>query len=331
MSNLSKDLREALSSHYKLNSLTEDHRETSVDGTVKLRLRTQEGYFLESVYIPTPTRRTLCVSSQVGCSLSCRFCATATMERKRNLFFDEIWDQYRFGNALALEESGEPLTNIVFMGMGEPLLNYDEVIVAIDLITYPTNFYFRGESRKTEPKRHREHLVVNKNQVTPHFSPKRITVSTAGITKGIRQLAEDQVKFELALSLHAADDDKRSQIMMNNPQNNLSHLRDSLCYFYEQTNNKITLEYLLLKGFNDSPKDAQNLIRFYHAVPAELVNIIEYNPVPGISFRKPGEEVFGRFVGALQNGAVNVHVRHSRGRDIAAACGQLANQTSPSV
>lgn len=313
MSNLSHVLIAKLRERYYLTELGRDHQEDSTDGTVKMRFRTEEGYFLESVYIPSGERNTLCVSSQIGCSLNCRFCATARMERKRNLHSDEIFDQFRWGQEISIERSGKPLTNLVFMGMGEPLLNYEEVLQAIFLITDPQGFV--SETGKGSSPRK-----------TAEFSPKRITVSTAGIAAGIRRLGEDRVPFDLALSLHASTDEKRSRIMMNNPRNNLKELRSALEYFYQQTGNKITLEYLLLDKFNDGEEDARDLVRFYRRVPAQLVNLIEYNPVPGIEFSQPDTKTFSHFREYLESRGVNVRVRRSRGKDIAAACGQLANE-----
>ena len=257
-----------------------------------------DGFYVESVLIPGEKRLTACVSSQVGCSLSCKFCATGYMDRKRNLDFDEIVDEVTLLNDLALKHHGRPLSNIVFMGMGEPLLNYKNVLKSIERITSPDGL---------------------------GMSPRRITVSTAGVAKMIHQLGDDKVRFKLALSLHAPNDEKRNEIMPINESNNLKTLIKELNYFYQQTGNEITFEYILFKDFNDSLKDAEELVKIYRQVPADLVNIIEYNPIEAADFEKPDEEKTNAFMHYLQSKRVNVHLRRSRGKDIDAACGQLAN------
>jgi 23S rRNA (adenine2503-C2)-methyltransferase len=298
MSNLGLELRSKLKEYFDLPALTIDTTQQSNDGTIKTRFRTHEGYMLEGVLIPTETRQTACVSSQIGCSLSCRFCATGTMERKRNLEFDEIYDQVAMINEEA-EKTGRKLSNIVFMGMGEPLLNYKNVVKAINKITAPDGM---------------------------GMSPKRITVSTAGVAKMIRQLGDDGVRFNLALSLHAATDDKRNEIMPINESNNIEALVDALNYFYEKTKNDITLEYILFKGVNDTLKDAAELVKIYRRIPTHLVNLIEYNTVEGLGFIKPDEKATQEFMDYLAAHRVNVRLRRSRGKDIDAACGQLANK-----
>ncbi len=298
MSNLPKALREKLTAEFTIPKVRNNHSQYSSDGTIKNRLQLHDDYYVESVLIPGDKRLTACVSSQVGCSLSCRFCATGTMDRKRNLDFDEIVDEVTLLNDIALKHHGKPLSNIVFMGMGEPLLNYRNVLKAIDKITSPDGL---------------------------GMSPRRITVSTAGVAKMIRQLGDDKVRFKLALSLHACNDTKRNEIMAINETNNLKTLIEALNYFYQQTGNEITFEYILFKDFNDSLKDADELIKIYRQVPADLVNIIEYNPVQGMKFEKPDEAKTDAFMRYLQAHRVNVHLRRSRGKDIDAACGQLAN------
>jgi 23S rRNA (adenine2503-C2)-methyltransferase len=242
---------------------------------------------------------TACVSSQIGCSLSCKFCATGYLDRQRNLNFDEIYDEVVLINQQAHNMRDQKLTNIVFMGMGEPLLNYKNVMKAIERITAPDGLA---------------------------MSPRRITVSTAGVAKMIKQLGDDQVKFKLALSLHAANDRKRNEIMPINETNDLSSLIDALNYFHKKTKNEITLEYILFDGFNDSPEDAAELIKVYRQVPADLVNIIEYNPIDFARFKKPTEEKTIAFMQILEKNRVNARLRRSRGKDIDAACGQLANK-----
>lgn len=300
MTNLGKELRVKLNEHFSLPALQTDTTQYSEDGTVKSRFKTVDGQLIEGVLIPTDERQTACVSSQIGCSLSCKFCATGYMERKRNLDFDEIYDEVVLINQQAQRVYNKKLSNIVFMGMGEPLLNYKNVLKAIEKITSPDGL---------------------------GMSPKRITVSTAGVAKMIRQLGEDKVKFNLALSLHAANDTKRNEIMPVNESNNIKALIEALNYFYSKTGNQVTFEYILFKNFNDSLKDADELIKIYRQVPADLVNIIEYNPIDAAKFLKPDEETVEKFMNHLSKARVNARLRRSRGKDIDAACGQLANKT----
>ncbi len=299
MSNLSKTVRSGLEQDFNLSSLTIDKEQQSVDGTVKIRCKTHDGFFIESVLIPTESRLTACLSSQIGCSLTCSFCATGKMKRKRNLQSTEIFEQYLILDKKCLDVFNKPLTNIVYMGMGEPLMNYHHVLQSIDFLSNPN---YCG------------------------MSPKRITLSTAGITKQIRQLADDKVRFNLALSLHAADDAKREKMMPINKTNNLQDLKEALLYFYNETNGEISLEYILFKGFNDSAEDAQNLIKFYRQIPIRMVNIIEYNFIGDSYFKKTSETECQQFVDILQKARVNARIRKSRGPDIDAACGQLANK-----
>lgn len=301
MSNLSKELRQRLTEHFTLPTLSIQTTQYSADGTIKSRFKTHEGHAVEGVLIPTDERKTACVSSQVGCSLSCKFCATGYMDRKRNLEFDEIYDEVVLINQQCERVYNKKLSNIVFMGMGEPLLNYKNVMRAIDRITAPDGL---------------------------GMSPRRITVSTAGVAKMIRQLGDDKVKFKLALSLHAANDIKRNEIMPINETNNLKALIDALNHFYKQTKNEITFEYILFKNFNDSLKDADELIKIYRQVPADLVNIIEYNPIDAATFAKPDDATVQQFMNYLEKNRVNARLRRSRGKDIDAACGQLANKDS---
>jgi 23S rRNA (adenine2503-C2)-methyltransferase len=299
MTNLSKELRQRLADNFSLPALTVDATQYSADGTIKSRFRTTDNHMVEGVLIPTDERKTACVSSQIGCSLSCKFCATGYMVRKRNLDFDEIYDEVVLINAESERIYQKKLTNIVFMGMGEPLLNYKNVLKAIELITSPDGLA---------------------------MSPRRITVSTAGVAKMIRQLGDDKVKFKLALSLHAANDKKRNEIMPINESNNIKALIEALNHFYQQTGNEITFEYILFKDFNDSRQDADELVKIYRQVPADLVNIIEYNPIDQALFAKPEENAIAAFMQHLEKNKVNARLRRSRGKDIDAACGQLANK-----
>lgn len=300
MTNLPFALREKLKAEYIFRPIVEDFVQTSRDGTVKSRFKLHDGHMIESVLIPVPDEKrfTACVSSQVGCSLACKFCATGMMGRIRNLDFPEIFDQVVRVNRQALEHFGHPLTNIVYMGMGEPMLNYSNTLRSIDLITSPKGL---------------------------GMSPSRITISTAGIAKMIRRLADDGVKTNLALSLHAANDAKRNEIMPINDQNGIDILMGALRYFYQKTKNRITYEYLTLQNFNDTEEDAVQLAALTKDFPVR-VNIIEYNTVDGLDFHKTTEDKLDRFVRVLNQHHVNVTVRRSRGKDIDAACGQLANK-----
>lgn len=299
MTDVSKELREKLAETYSFPALTVSTTQFSSDGTIKSRFKTFDGHMIEGVLIPTEKRNTACVSSQIGCSLTCKFCATGKMERKRNLDYDEIYNQVALINQQSEKSYDKKLSNVVFMGMGEPLLNYKNVLKAID------------------------RLISNDGLA---MSPKRITVSTAGVAKMIKQLGDDQVRFNLALSLHAADDAKRNQIMPINESNSIAELIVALNYFYEKTKNDITLEYILFKDLNDSLADADHLIKIYRQIPTHLVNVIEYNPIDGVSFEKPEDDATQIFTDYLAKHRVNVRVRRSRGKDIDAACGQLANK-----
>jgi 23S rRNA (adenine2503-C2)-methyltransferase len=301
MTNLSKQLRQQLGESFTLPSLTIDATQYSADGTVKTRFKTWDGHLAEGVLIPTELRNTACVSSQIGCSLSCKFCATGYMDKQRNLEFDEIYDEVVLINRQCEKQYGKKLTNIVFMGMGEPLLNYKNVLKAIERIASPDGLA---------------------------MSPRRITVSTAGVAKMIKQLGDDKVRFKLALSLHAANDAKRHEIMPINDSNNIKSLVEALNYFYKQTKNEISFEYILFNNFNDSLKDADELIKIYRQVPADLINIIEYNPIDFAEFSKPSEDKIEAFMKYLEKNKVNARLRRSRGKDIDAACGQLANKSN---
>jgi 23S rRNA (adenine2503-C2)-methyltransferase len=298
MSNLSKPLRELLQNHFEINALTIKNMQKSNDGTIKNAFRLFDGNIVEGVLIPADDRMTACVSSQVGCSLTCKFCATGRMERLRNLNADEIYDQVVAIRNQAIEHFDIPLSNIVYMGMGEPLLNYTNVLQSIEHITSP--------------------LGLN-------MSPKRITVSTAGIAKMIKKLGDDEVKFNLALSLHAANDTKRSEIMPINEHNNLEALMDALKYFYDKTGTRITYEYIIFKDFNDSLDDARELYNFAKQVPCKI-NIIEYNPIENSEFLNTSLDKTEAFKDYLESKNIIVNIRRSRGKDIDAACGQLANK-----
>ena len=302
MKNVPKDVRQKLDETYFISSLKEDLVQKSSDGTMKFRLELHDGFKIEAVLIPVSRddRYTICVSSQVGCSLSCKFCATGTMERSRNLKAQEIIDQYTIVNRYCKKAFGRGLTNVVYMGMGEPLLNYKEVVRSIRLMTSPD--------------------VLG-------MSPRRITVSTAGIAKMITKLADEGMKINLALSLHAATDEKRNKIMEINESNNLDTLLDSIHYFYRELYTKVSYEYIALRDFNDSIEDAEQLVELCQGIPV-MVNIIEYNTVALFDWQKTSEDQLNAFAKKLRDEDVMVTVRRSRGKDIDAACGQLAVESS---
>jgi 23S rRNA (adenine2503-C2)-methyltransferase len=276
------------------------HSQKSSDGTIKYAFKLNDGFLIEGVLIPTSNRVTACISSQVGCSLSCTFCATGFMKRERNLRIDEIYDQVAVLRKEAEREYNIKLSNIVLMGMGEPLLNYANVIGGIEKITSPDGL---------------------------GMSPQRITLSTAGIAKMIKKLGDDQVRFNLALSLHAANNEKRSAIMPINDSNSLEDLIEAINYFYDKTNTRVTLEYCVINDINDDPLEAEELITFARQIKCK-VNLIEYNPIDLAEFQSSSAEKIQRFAEYLERNKIIVNVRRSRGKDIDAACGQLANKVN---
>lgn len=300
MTNLSKPTRDLLEANFVINAVQVNEKQVSQDRTIKSSFRTADGKFVEGVLIPTASRMTACISSQVGCSLSCKFCATGRLDRLRNLNADEIFDQVVHIARQSEEHYGIPLSNIVYMGMGEPLLNYRNVIESIDRITSENGL---------------------------GMSPKRITVSTAGIAKMIHRLGEDKVRFNLALSLHAANEEKRNYIMPINETNSLDALATEMRFFYDQTGTRPTLEYIIFKDFNDGLEDAKELAEFCKHFPTKI-NIIEYNPIDGGEFQKATDARIEAFKTLLEERNLVVNVRRSRGKDIDAACGQLANKLS---
>ncbi len=298
MNNVSKKMLDLLNENYVINAVTVDKKQVSSDRTIKNAFRLYDGNIVEGVLIPTDNRMTACVSSQVGCSLTCKFCATGRLERLRNLNADEIFDQVAIIKKQAEEHYNIPLSNIVYMGMGEPLLNYSNVLKSIEMIT---------------------------SQNGLNMAPKRITVSTAGIAKMIHRLGDDEVKFNLALSLHAANDKKRDQIMPINEHNNLEVIKQALKHYYSKTKNHVTYEYIVFNNFNDTLEDARELYEFSKHVPCKI-NLIEYNPIEGGSFINTGEDKMKAFQQFLLSRGLIVNMRRSRGKDIDAACGQLANK-----
>ncbi len=299
MTNLSKTTRELLEANFVINHIKVDLMQRSADGTIKNAVRLHDDLVVESVLIPTKTRTTACVSSQVGCSLDCRFCATSRLKRMRNLNPDEIYDQ-----VVAIDNESRlyfdrPLSNIVFMGMGEPLMNYNNVLKAIEMITSPEGL---------------------------GMSPKRIIVSTSGVPKLIKRMADEEVRFKLAVSLHSAIDEIRTSIMPFNATFTLADLRESLIYWYEKTKSRITYEYVVWEGINDQKKDVDALVDFCRFAPSK-VNLIEYNPIDDGEFQQASNNAITMYVETLEKNGITVTVRRSRGKDIDAACGQLANKT----
>lgn len=299
MTNISKETRAMLEANFVINHIKVDTMQRSEDGTVKNAVRLHDDLVVESVLIPTNTRTTACVSSQVGCSLDCNFCATARLKRMRNLNPDEIYDQ-----VVAIDNESRlyydrPLSNIVFMGMGEPLMNYNNVMAAIEKITSTDGL---------------------------GMSPKRITVSTSGVSKMIKKMADDEVKFKLAVSLHSAIEETRNEIMPFTKNFPLDELKNALAYWYSKTKSKITYEYVIWKGINDDKQSIDALVKFCKYVPCK-VNLIEYNPIDDGLFQQASEQATQNYIDALEKNNIIVKVRKSRGKDIDAACGQLANKS----
>ena len=300
MTNISKETRQMLEAHFVINHIEVDQMQRSADGTVKNAVRLHDGLIVESVLIPTESRTTACVSSQVGCSLDCSFCATAQLKKMRNLNPDEIYDQVAAINKESLLYYNHKLSNIVFMGMGEPLMNYNNVLKAIEKITSE------------------EGLGI---------SSKRITVSTSGIPKMIKKLADDEVKFNLAVSLHSAIEEVRNKIMPFTKDFPLEDLKEALEYWYAKTNNRVSYEYVVWEGINDTKEAIMALVKFCKYVPCK-VNLIEYNPIGDPNFQQAKPQVISDYISILEMNDIIVNVRRSRGKDIDAACGQLANKKS---
>lgn len=298
MTNISKETRNHLESNFVINHIEVDSIQRSNDGTIKNGVKLHDGFIVESVLIPTKKRTTACVSSQVGCSLDCKFCATARLKRMRNLNPDEIYDQVKAIDNESRLYYKRPLSNIVFMGMGEPLMNYKNVLASIDKITSDEGL---------------------------GMASKRITVSTSGVPKMIKKLADDQVKFHLAVSLHSAIQETREKIMPFAKSFTLIDLQESLIYWYEKTKRKVTYEYIVWKNINDKQKDINALVNFCKEVPCK-VNLIEYNPIDDGEFQHADNQAIENYINVLEKNRIPVTVRRSRGKDIDAACGQLANK-----
>ena len=298
MTNISLKTREMLKEHFSLPAIEINTTQKSDDGTIKMSFRLFDGHIIEGVLIPSGKRMTACISSQVGCNLACKFCATGMIRYIRNLYFDEIFDQVAIIAETAENEYHTPLTHIVYMGMGEPMLNYHNVLKSVEKISSEDGL---------------------------GMSPQRITVSTVGIAPMIRQLGKDKVRFNLALSLHSAINEKRNQIIPYNLRNTLDDLIDAVKDFHQNTKTRITLEYIMLKGVNDNMEDARALAEFCKNFPVKI-NLIQYNPVENIPFEDSGEERTESFKAFLERKNLVVNIRRSRGKDIDAACGQLANK-----
>ncbi|MBO4737946.1 MAG: 23S rRNA (adenine(2503)-C(2))-methyltransferase RlmN [Bacteroidales bacterium] len=298
MTNLSAALRKILEANFSIRSIRIEQEYVSQDGTRKYILRLFDQQQIEMVLIPSQQRTTVCISSQVGCSLGCKFCATGSMGFKRNLHADEIYQQVFLANELSQQHYGTHLSNIVLMGMGEPLLNLDNVSKAIDMITGKDGM---------------------------EMSPSRITLSTAGIPTKLSRLAALQPNIGLAVSLHAADPTKRKTIMPIANTYSIAELVAALKDYHKTTKQRITIEYLLLKNINDSLDDAQLLANLCKNFPVKI-NLINYNSHPHSAFQPTTKEQQEAFAELLESKNMLVYVRQSKGQDIAAACGQLVNK-----
>ena len=298
MTNISKDLRDVLDNHFVINHIQVDKIQKSFDGTIKNAVKLHDDNTVESVLIPTDDRTTACVSSQVGCSLDCKFCATSKLKRMRNLNPDEIYDQVVTINDQSLKYFNRPLSNIVYMGMGEPLMNYNNLIKSIEKISSNKGF---------------------------NMSQKRIVVSTSGIPKMIKKLADENLKVNLALSLHSAIEETRNKIMPFSKKFSLDEIKDSLIYWYSKTKRKITFEYIVWKDINDSIEHIIALVNYCKSIPSK-VNLIEYNSIGDQNFQSAKPNIINLYKDILEKNRITVTVRRSRGKDIDAACGQLANK-----
>ncbi|MBK7143555.1 MAG: 23S rRNA (adenine(2503)-C(2))-methyltransferase RlmN [bacterium] len=297
MTDFSKQLRSQLEENYQFTPLQLEYSARSKDGTEKYLFRLPDGRPVETVLIPDDYRRTLCISSQSGCPLGCRFCATGTLGLLRNLTVGEIVGQLMYVRDL---HGDEAFTNVVFMGMGEPMHNYDTVMEAIGIMTDPIGL---------------------------KVSARKITISTSGVTPKIKKLADSGSKARLALSLHAATQEKRLRIMPIAETFGLDKLMEAIRYYTETTGQRVTFEYILFDGFNDTLDDVKALGNLVRGIPCKI-NVLAYNEVPGLDFKRPSDDKVDWFGRMLQPRTPAVTVRKSRGRDIDAACGQLAARQS---
>ncbi|MFN0060890.1 MAG: 23S rRNA (adenine(2503)-C(2))-methyltransferase RlmN [Myxococcaceae bacterium] len=304
MTDLPKSLRARLAAAVSLAPLMKDLEQCSTDGTIKYRFRTHDGRFIESVYMPSEDRKTLCVSTQVGCAMGCKFCMTATLGLIRNLTAAEIVAQVHAVNRDVRQreklELFRPLTNLVFMGMGEPLHNFENLKTALQIL---------------------------QSEEGPNFSHRHVTVSTVGLVPMIERLG-NETDVKLAISLNATTDEQRAAMMPVNRKWNLGALMEACRRFPMRQGRRITFEYVLLRGVNDTDDDAARLIALLRGIPAK-VNLIPYNENPGLGFKTTADVDAERFRELLLAGQVAAFIRKNRGRDIAAACGQLANRDMP--
>jgi len=298
MTNLSKETRGLLIDNFKINHIDIDFYKKSSDGTIKNSVKLHDNLLVESVLIPAKNRSTACISSQVGCSLNCQFCATSKINRLRNLKMDEIFDQVTLMDKQSRMYFNRPISNIVFMGMGEPLMNYNNMIAAIKKITQYRKF---------------------------GISSKRITISTSGIPKMIMKLADEDFKFKLAVSLHSANQLIREKIMPFTIKFPIADLIESLNYWYLKTNRIITLEYIVWENINSKKSDINDLINFCKEVPSK-VNLIQYNSIGDDDYKGASVDIINKYQNELLKHGINSTYRRSRGADIDAACGQLANK-----
>ncbi len=301
MTDLSKSLREKLDERAEIIGLTKDLEQRSVDGTIKYRWKTRDGKLIESVYMPSPERKTLCVSTQAGCAMGCRFCATATLGLLRNLTPSEIVAQVHAVNRAVRTEAQlvktlRPLTNLVFMGMGEPLHNFEHLKTSLGIL---------------------------QSEDGPNFSSRHITVSTVGLVPMIARFGEE-TDVKLAISLNASNDETRDGIMPVNKKWKIADLMEACRNFPLRQGRRITFEYVLMAGVNDADDDALRLAALLKGVPAK-VNLIQYNENPGLGYLSTVDNRAERFRALLEKAHVAAFIRANRGRDIAAACGQLAN------
>ena len=298
MTNIPKGLVKLLKENFVINITNILSKQVSNDSTIKFAIKLHDNLVVEAVLIPSGNRVTACVSSQVGCSLDCEFCATSKLLRMRNLHSYEIFDQIMILNSQSLKNYSLPISNIVFMGMGEPLLNYKNVIESIKLITSEDGI---------------------------KISNKKITLSTSGISKMILKMSDDNIKFNLAVSLHSAVEETRNMIMPFSKSFPLDKLINSLDYWYKKTKRKVTFEYLIWKGINDDLEHIEALVKICKRIPSK-VNLIEYNSIDSPEFKKADDFWVDNYLKILKKNKIPVSVRRSRGKDINAACGQLANK-----
>lgn len=301
MTNLSRAQRQQLREFVTFFTGQTEAHQSSTDGTEKLLLSWASGGNAETVMIPDADRRTACISSQVGCPVRCTFCASGIGGVKGNLSAGQIVEQVYALN-LILKPKGQRIGNIVFMGMGEPLANYSNVIKAVRILHDPECF---------------------------NIGARKITISTVGVVPRIRQLAEEELPLNLAISLHAPNEALRRELIPWAEHFALDDILDASRYYFERTGREITLEYILLSGVNDRPEHARQLVKVCRSMRAN-VNLIRYNEVSSLPYKRPKADDVMEFQSILRSAGVNVHVRKSRGRDIDAACGQLRRRAEAS-